>query len=75
MFKAITPKDIVYENRTITNIFGITFSKNKIHINRNIFIPTTNVKTDIIFDKISIIETWEKYINDLVKRFNVSLDS
>ena len=73
MFKAITPKDIVYENRVITNIHGITFSKSKIHINRNIFIPISNVKTDIIFDNISIIETWDKYIYDLSKRFNVPI--
>jgi len=73
MFKVITAKDIVYKDGIITNIYGITFSNQTVHINRNIFVPTSNINTDIIFDKMSICDTWEKYINDLVKKFNITL--
>ena len=67
IFKVITPRDIIYENGKIVNIFGITFSKKKVKINRNLFIPNLNLKPEIIIDRKSIFETWEKYLKEIKK--------
>lgn len=67
IFKVITPKDIIYQNGKIIDICGISFSKKKIRLRRNLFVPNINIKPEIIIDRKSVFESWEKYIKDIKK--------
>ena len=73
-FKLILPTDINYKNERIININGITFSKNKIHFDNDIY---KNTEGEISYDKkkseikneslSSMSEYWDKYIDGLHK--------
>ena len=64
VFKVITCKDIDYSEGQINNIEGITFSKRKINIEKNLYNLDVNFTTNIIFDKKLMSDNWEKYIKE-----------
>lgn len=64
VFKVITCKDIDYSEGQINNIEGITFTKRKINIEKNLYNLDVNFTTNIIFDKKLMSDNWEKYIKE-----------
>jgi hypothetical protein len=67
MLKILNNSDIVYENEKIVRINGIEFKLGKIIIKKNVYNINAPFSPEIIFDKKSISENWEKHINILKK--------
>lgn len=67
IFKAITTKDIIYEDGKIMEIQGIDFAKNKILLERDIYKIEVSFAPQIVIDKKSMSDSWEKYLKDLRK--------
>lgn len=71
IFKTITNSDIRYIENEVTGINGISFSKNKIHIDPVIF--SYDKKTS---DKKKSPQTfdykWEKFLDDLLKKQSIA---
>lgn len=67
MLKILNNSHIVYENERIIQINGIEFKPGKIIIKKNIYNINCPFSPEIIFDKKSISENWEKHINILKK--------
>ena len=67
IFKAITTKDIIYEDGKIMEIQGIDFAKNKILLERDIYKIEVSFAPQIVIDKKSMSDSWEKYLKELRK--------
>jgi hypothetical protein len=67
VFKIITQKDIVYNNGVIEHIDGIDFQKKKIIFKRNLYDVETSFAPQILIDKKSMTDSWEKYLKELKK--------
>lgn len=67
VFKVILVKDIIYEDGVITNINGISFKKNEIVLERDIYDFQTNFTPYILIEKKLMADTWEKYLENLRK--------
>ena len=70
IFKVISVKDIIYEEGEIQEINGISFEKGKIIYEKNIYDIETDFQKCIIETKLSMSESWDKYINNLKKLDN-----
>lgn len=73
IFKAISSKDISYENGRITNITGIKFNTGCIIVKRNIYHNNKTILPQVIPEKKMLLENWAKYIKKL-KKIERSLD-
>lgn len=67
IFKVINIKDICYNDGKINNINGISFEKNKIIYDKNIYDFDINFQKCILIDKPIMSENWNKYITNLKK--------
>lgn len=67
VFKVITCKDIHYSDGVITEIEGISFKKNKIILEKDIYNLESNFSPCILVDKSLISANWEKYLTNLKK--------
>jgi hypothetical protein len=70
VFKVIVVKDIIYEDGVIKNINGISFKKNEIVLERDIYDFQTNFTPYILIEKKLMADTWEKYLENLRKLLN-----
>lgn len=67
IFKVINIKDICYNDGKINSINGISFEKNKIIYDKNIYDFDINFQKCILIDKPMMSENWNKYITNLKK--------
>lgn len=67
VFKVITQKDIIYNDNKIQHIEGIDFKKKKIIFNKNLYTIEASFAPQIIIDRKSMSDSWEKYLKDLRK--------
>lgn len=67
VFKVITSEDIVYKNDHIVHIEGINFNKKKLIIERGMYSFDISFAPNIVLDKKSMADNWEKYLKDLRK--------
>ena len=75
VFKAITAKDIDYNDGKINNIEGIDFNKKKILLKRDIYKIEVSFSSEIVSDKKIMSDNWEKYISSLQKIANFNKDN
>ena len=62
VFKVILVRDIIYVDGVIQNINGISFKKNEIVLERDIYDFQTNFTPYILIEKKLMADTWEKYL-------------
>lgn len=67
VFKVITFKDIDYCDGKINNIDGIDFAKRRVVLKRDIYKTDVSFAPNILIDKKSMSENWEKYLLNLKK--------
>ncbi len=67
-FKVISSSDIKYSNGQIDEIIGISFLKNQIIFEKELYNMDTNSSPHIIIDKKLFSDHWEKYLKDLGKK-------
>ena len=67
IFKTITSEDILYENGTIIKINGFDFTEKKINVTKNIYDFGNNIVPEIIIEKKTMLDNWDKYVNSLKK--------
>jgi hypothetical protein len=63
VFKVFTSKDIILQDGEIDKIKGISFSPNKVNVERDIYQIEFSPSPDIITEKLNMSDEWEKYIN------------
>ena len=67
IFKTITSDDINYENGQINDIDGIKFEEKKICVTKNICDFGSNLLPEIVIEKKTMSDNWDKYISSLKK--------
>jgi len=67
IFKTITSDDIDYENGQINDIDGIKFEEKKICVTKNICDFGSNLLPEIVIEKKTMSDNWDKYISSLKK--------
>jgi len=67
IFKTITSDDINYENCQINDIEGIKFEEKKICVTKNICDFGSNLLPEIVIEKKTMSDNWDKYISSLKK--------
>jgi hypothetical protein len=67
IFKIISQKDIVYIDGTIDHIEGIEFEKKKIILKRDMYNIEQSFAPQILIEKKSMSDLWEKYLKELKK--------
>ena len=67
IFKTITSEDILYENGAIIKINGFDFTEKKINVTKNIYDFGNNIVPEIIIEKKTMLDNWDKYVNSLKK--------
>jgi hypothetical protein len=67
IFKTITSDDINYENGQINDIEGIKFEEKKICVTKNICDFGSNLLPEIVIEKKTMSDNWDKYISLLKK--------
>lgn len=67
IFKTITSDDIDYENGQINDIEGIKFEEKKICVTKNICDFGSNLLPEIVIEKKTMSDNWDKYISSLKK--------
>ena len=67
IFKTITSDDINYENGQINEIEGIKFEEKKICVTKNICDFGSNLLPEIVIEKKTMSDNWDKYISSLKK--------
>ncbi len=67
IFKTITSDDIDYENGQINDIDGIKFEEKKICVTKNICDFGSNLLPEIVIEKKTMSDNWDKYISKLKK--------
>lgn len=67
VFKVISTKDIEYEDGIIININGISFLKKQIVLERELYNLEINFSPEIVLDKTTMQDSWEKYLKELKK--------
>ena len=67
VFKTITSEDIDYKNGKINSINGFSFKKNKININKDIFMIESANQSNVTNSKKKCSDCWEKYLLNFKK--------
>ena len=67
VFKTITADDINYSDGKIHSIDGFKFKKNKIIIDRDIFMMETSIQQPAIYVKKKCYDNWDKYLLNFKK--------
>ena len=67
IFKIFSVKDVNYDNGIIESINGISFEKNKVILERDIYDIENEYSKCILIDKTLMSDNWDKYLNNLQK--------
>lgn len=66
MFKVITSDDITYEDNRIIDIDGITFDKNQVFYERDLY-NIEHTQQQVLDNSKLLSDSWEKYLKELKK--------
>lgn len=67
MLKILLSKDIIFKNGIIEKINGVNFENEKVIFEKNFYDISPEFLSETISDKKYMIETWDKYIKELIK--------
>lgn len=67
VFKVVTSADIDYRDGIIHDIKGITFSKRRVVLEKDLYVNNIQPSPEIVIDKKILSEQWDKFLKELRK--------